>query len=114
MSQSGKFMAGISRGLSVALCSATLLFVMEAPAQAQSALTHHVRQEVISGQAQFLSPLPATQSLRLDIVLPLRDQAGLDQFLQDSTILPALPTGTSLRCRSSPRGLVPARKIMTP
>jgi kumamolisin len=60
-----------------------LLFIMEARVQAQSALTHHVRQEVISGQAQFLNPLPATQTLRLDIVLPLRDQAGLDRFLQE-------------------------------
>jgi len=67
----------------VALCSATFLFVMEAQAQAQSARTHHVRQEVARGQAQFRRPLPAMQSLRLDIVLPLRDQAGLDKFLQD-------------------------------
>src|ERR1035437_6686413 len=84
MIQSGKSCGGaIPRGLYVALCSATLLFVMEAQAQAQSALTHHVRQEVIRGQAQFLSPLPAMQSLRLDVVLPLRDQAGLDRFLQE-------------------------------
>jgi kumamolisin len=55
---------------------------MEGRAQAQSALTHHVRQEVARGQAQFLNPLPATQSLRLDIVLTLRDRAGLDRFLQ--------------------------------
>jgi kumamolisin len=52
-------------------------------AQAQPALTHHVRQEVVSGQAQYLSPLPATQSLRLHIVLPLRDKAGLDRFRQE-------------------------------
>jgi len=56
---------------------------MEGQAQAQSARTHHVRQEVARGQVQFRRPLPATQSLRLDIVLPLRDQAGLDKFLQD-------------------------------
>src|ERR1017187_5412043 len=42
---------------------------MEAQAQTQSALTHHVRQEVISGQAQYLGPL--------------RDQAGLDKFLRE-------------------------------
>ena len=84
MSQSRKSCGGaIPRGLFVALCSATFLFVMEAPAQAQSARTHHVRQEVARGQVQFRRPLPATQSLRLDIVLPLRDQAGLDKFLQD-------------------------------
>ncbi|MBZ5582659.1 MAG: S53 family serine peptidase [Acidobacteriia bacterium] len=55
---------------------------MEGQAPAQSALTHHVRQDVASGHAQFLNPLPATQSLRLDIVLPLRDQAGLSRFLR--------------------------------
>src|SRR5271154_604928 len=70
------------RGLSAVLCSAVLLFVMEAPAQAQSLLTRHVRPAVTTGQAQFLNRLPATQSLRIDIVLPLRDQAGLEAFLQ--------------------------------
>ena len=59
-----------------------LLTVMPAAAQAQSALTHHVRAAVIGGEAQFLSPLPATQPLRLDIVLPLRNRAGLEKFLQ--------------------------------
>lgn len=56
---------------------------MDAQAQTQSALTHHLRPEVINGQARFTGPLPAAQSLRLDIVLPLRDQAGLDRFLRD-------------------------------
>jgi subtilase family serine protease len=83
MSQSGKRYGGaISRGLYVALSAVTLLFLMQGQAQAQSVLTHHVRPAVASRQAQFLSPLPATQSLRLDMVLPLRDQAGLDRLLQ--------------------------------
>ena len=56
---------------------------MEAPALAQSTRTHHVRQAVARGQAKFLNLLPGAQSLRLDIVLPLRDPAGLDNFLQD-------------------------------
>jgi len=60
-----------------------LLFVMGAKAQAQSLLTRHVRQEVISGQAAFLNRLPETQTLRIDIVLPLRDPAGLEKFLQE-------------------------------
>ncbi len=77
------FGAAIPRGLYVALCWVTLPFVMEAQAQSQSALTHHARQEVIRGQAQFLSRLPATESLRLHMVLPLRNQAGLDKFLRD-------------------------------
>ena len=73
----------IPRGLSAALCSAALLFFLEAPAQAQSALTHHVRPAVVGGQAHFLNPLPATESLRLHIVLPLRDRAGLERFLRE-------------------------------
>ena len=52
-------------------------------AQAQSLLTRHVREVTLNGQAQFVGRLPATQSLRLDIVLPLRDQAGLENFLQE-------------------------------
>ena len=71
------------RGLCGALCSAMLLFVVETPAQAQSLLTHHVRQDVISGKAQFLRRLPETQTLRLNLVLPVRDPAGLEKFLQE-------------------------------
>ena len=79
----GSHRGAILRGLGVALCSAALLVVMEAPAQAQSALTRHVREAVAGGEAQFIGPLPVSQSLRLHIVLPLRDQAGLDTFLRE-------------------------------
>ena len=71
------------RGLCVALGTATLLFVMTTTAHAQSSLTHHVRSAVTRGEAQFLRPMAATQSLQLDVVLPLRDKAGLDQFVKD-------------------------------
>src|ERR1700722_9805925 len=50
------------RGLSAAICSVALLCVMESPAQAQSALTRHVRESVTNGQAQFLNPMPPAQS----------------------------------------------------
>ena len=83
MNQSGKNYGAVLRGLYAVLCSAMLLFVMETPAQAQSPMTRHVRQEVVSGRARFLNLLPATQSLRIDIVLPLRDQAGLEEFLRE-------------------------------
>jgi kumamolisin len=84
MNQSGKGNGvAVLRGLYVVLCSAMLLFVMGAQAQAQSLLTRHVHQEVISGQAAFLKRLPETQTLRIDIVLPLRDPAGLEKFLQE-------------------------------
>jgi subtilase family serine protease len=51
-------------------------------AQAQSLLTRHVREATLTGQAQSIGHLPATQSIRVDVVLPLRDQAGLDAFLE--------------------------------
>ncbi len=73
----------MSRRFQVALCAGAFFFAMGMRAQAQSARTHHVRQAVLDGQARFLRPMPETQSLRLDIVLPLRDQAGVDRFLRD-------------------------------
>jgi subtilase family serine protease len=46
-------------------------------------LTRHVREEVANGRAQLIGQLPATQTLRFDIVLPLRDRTGLQNFLQE-------------------------------
>jgi subtilase family serine protease len=52
--------------------------------QAQSPLlTRHVRDAVLNGQAQLIGQLPPNQTLRFDIVLPLRDRAGLQNFLQE-------------------------------
>ncbi len=52
-------------------------------AQSQTLLTHHVREEVTNGQAPAVGHLAPTQSLRLVFALPLRDQAGLENFLRD-------------------------------
>jgi len=51
--------------------------------QAQSPRTHHVHESVFNGQAQPIGRLPATQSMQLDLVLPLRDPEGLDSFLSE-------------------------------
>ncbi|MGD0790123.1 MAG: S53 family serine peptidase [Terriglobales bacterium] len=51
--------------------------------RAQTLMTRHVRAVTLHGQAKLLGRLPATQIMRLDVVLPLRDQAGLDAFLAD-------------------------------
>ncbi len=51
---------------------------------AQSVLTHHVREATRNGEAQALGRLPADQILQLDVVLPLRDRAGLEAFLQNA------------------------------
>ena len=60
-----------------------LLFAMGCEAQVQSMPTHHVRKEVISGAAARLNRLPETQSLRLDIALPLRNESELDDLIQE-------------------------------
>jgi subtilase family serine protease len=74
----------------LALFYATMLLLFTIPGQAQSQqlLTRHVRDEVANGRAQLVGQLPANQTLRFDIVLPLRDRAGLQNFLlelQDPT-----------------------------
>ena len=62
---------------------AALLLFMVGSAQGQSIMTRHTRPEVTSGRAKFVNRLPGAQVLHLDIVLPLRDQAGLEDFLQE-------------------------------
>ena len=52
-------------------------------AQSQSLLTRHLRQAVASGLAPSVGTLPAAQSMRLVLVLPLRNQAALDNLLSD-------------------------------
>jgi subtilase family serine protease len=50
---------------------------------AQSVMTHHVRNAVRNGQARSTGRASANQVLQLDLVLPLRDPAGLKTFLSD-------------------------------
>jgi kumamolisin len=65
------------------LSAAAMLFVIEAGAQAQAVLTRHVHQEVSSGAARWVSRMPADQSLRLNLTLPLRNEAELDNLLRE-------------------------------
>ncbi|MGB6973841.1 MAG: protease pro-enzyme activation domain-containing protein, partial [Terracidiphilus sp.] len=51
--------------------------------QAQSVMTHHVRDVVRNGKTQAMGRLPGNQVLQLNLVLPLRDPAGLKSFLAD-------------------------------
>ena len=52
-------------------------------AQSLSPATRHVRDVVLNGQAQSVGRLPATQPMRLVLVLPHRNQAALDNFLKE-------------------------------
>jgi subtilase family serine protease len=50
-------------------------------AQAAEVSTHHVRDVVRNGAALRAGSLPFNQTMNLDIVLPVRDQAGLEAFV---------------------------------
>ena len=63
------------------LCMAACL-LLTIPGQAQSLMTRHTREVVVSGEAQSIDRLPATKTLRFDIVLALRHQAELENFLE--------------------------------
>jgi len=63
---------------------ALMLFaVMVCYAQSPGLLTRHVREVTMNGQARSVGRLPGTQSMRLVLALPLRNQAELDKFLQE-------------------------------
>jgi kumamolisin len=65
------------------LALAVLASVLALDAQAESASTLHVRDVVRNGQAQPIGQLPLNSSMTLDVVLPLRDPAGLTAFLRE-------------------------------
>ena len=46
-------------------------------------MTRHMREEVRTGAAQPMAQMPASQTMSLDLVLPLSDPAGLEAFLAD-------------------------------
>jgi len=52
-------------------------------AQSQTLLTRHVREVTLNGQAQLVGRLPVTQAMHIDIVLALRHQPELENFLQE-------------------------------
>lgn len=62
---------------------AAMVSCMSIVSQAQSFLTRHVREATLRGETQSAGRLQATQSMRFDIVLPLRHQPELLNFLQE-------------------------------
>ena len=52
--------------------------------EAQPLLTRHMPEATLNGQAPLIGHLPANQSMRIVLVLPIRDQAGLDNFLKEA------------------------------
>jgi subtilase family serine protease len=74
------------RRLSLSLLTiVALVLVLSVVCQAQALtpLTRHVREVTLTGRARPVGHLPATQTMRLTLVLPLRNQAELDNLLQE-------------------------------
>ena len=59
--------------------------------------TRHVREAVVNGRAPMLDRLPASQTLRFDVVLALRNPAELDNFLEELYDSSSPSTATSSR-----------------
>ena len=60
-------------------------------AQPQQLMTRHTRDAVVNGQAQSLGRLPASQTMRLTVVLALRHEPELDNFV-DQLYDPSSPS----------------------
>ncbi len=67
----------------LALVAVLAAMSIASQAQSQAVMTRHTRDVTLNGQAPMVGHLPANQSMRLVLVLPLRDQEGLDNFLRD-------------------------------
>jgi len=65
------------------LSIAAVLSIFTFRADAQSVLTRHVRTAIQTGEAKYFGRLPATETMQLDLVLPLSDQSGLDAFVKE-------------------------------
>jgi kumamolisin len=73
----------VIRKASLIFLAIALVSFVAIDSQAQYTSTHHLHEAVRSGAAQPVGRLPAGQVMTLNIVLSLRDQAGLDLFLAD-------------------------------
>ena len=67
--------------LTLAAVLSTVIVVSQA--QSQTLMTRHVREAVRTGEAKLVGHLPATQTMRFDVVLALRHQPELQDFLRD-------------------------------
>ncbi len=73
--------SAILRTLASSLCMAALLAAALPALALQPMATHHLRDAVAKGEAKLLRPLAPTETMKLAIVLPLRNEAELDELL---------------------------------
>ena len=79
--RSGSWQSGIRKSIPV-FAAIALVAMVSMDVQAQYTSTHHVREVVGSGR-RSCRQLPKSQMMTLDIVLQLRDEAGLKSFLEE-------------------------------
>ena len=65
------------------LTLAAVMSSMTAASIAQSVSTRHLHDSVTTGEALYVERMEPAQPLQLDLVLPLRDPVGLENFLAD-------------------------------
>jgi subtilase family serine protease len=68
--------------LFIALAASLLFFSSMAQAEQRLTMTSHVHRAVVSGQARLVGHLPSTQHLNVAISLPLRNESGLRDLIQ--------------------------------
>jgi len=74
----------VNRRIFVSLLSlASFVFAGVVQGRAQTLMTRHVRPATLNGLARPVGRLPINRIMQLDVVLPLRDTAGLDSFLAE-------------------------------
>ncbi len=79
----GNGLSGLVRKTCWLSVAVALAFGATTAAQAAEMMTHHVRDAVSAHTASQVGSLPTNQVMSLDVVLPLRDKAGLDAFVAD-------------------------------
>ena len=70
-------------GLLLRVVALLSVVVMVCQGQSQRTLTKHVREATQNGEARSIGRMSATETLRVVLVLPLRNQAELESFLKD-------------------------------
>jgi subtilase family serine protease len=75
----------LTKGICSLSFAIALSFGATSAAQAAQFMTHHVRSAVSQATAQEVGTLPASKLMAIDVVLPVRDQASLDDFVAHVT-----------------------------
>jgi kumamolisin len=69
------------RNIYLPVMAVALFLALSLVAQAETFMTRHTRDAVVSGKAAVVGRMPGAQILQIDVVLPISDQEGLDAFL---------------------------------